>query len=389
MILGIDASNLRDGGGVTHLVEVLRVADPGTYGFSQVIVWGTGPILDDIDSRPWLVKSRQPLLEKRLPYRLFWQRFKLPRLARHAGCGLLFTPGGSYAGDFRPIVTMSRNMLPFEWRELRRYARSWIGARLLLLRWTQARTFRRADGLVFMTQYAKEGVMRIVKASATQTTIIPHGIDGRFVCPPREQRPLSHYSTDRPFRILYVSIVDLYKHQWHVAEAVTQLSADGLPVLLELVGPSYPPALSRLRRTLKRVDPAAASVRYLGRVPHGELPTRYAEADLCLFASSCENMPNILVEAMASGLPIACSNRGPMPEVLGDAGVYFDPESPNDIARALRKLIESPGLRTRLARASFEQASRYSWRRCAAETFSFLAKVGRSCRNKMGQPIPL
>ena len=149
----------------------------------------------------------------------------------------------------------------------------------------------------------------------------------------------------------------MYKHQWHVAEAVAQLWANGLPVLLELAGPAYPPALARLKTTLARVDPAAECVRYLGSVPHGELHTRYAGADLCVFASSCENMPNILLEGMASGLPIACSNRGPMPEVLGDAGVYFDPENPNDIARALRELIGSPILRTRLAHASSERAA--------------------------------
>jgi glycosyltransferase involved in cell wall biosynthesis len=378
VILGLDASNLRAGGGVTHLVELLRVADPLAHGFSQVVVWGARPTLDRVDSRPWLVKSRQPLLERGLPYRLYWQRTRLSKLARKAGCGLLFAPGGSHPGDFHPVVTMSRNMLPFEWRELRRFGWSWLGLRLLLLRRTQSRSFCRADGLIFLTRYAQEGVMRTIRAGAAQTTIIPHGVDGRFVCPPREQLPIGHYPADRPFRILYVSIVHVYKHQWHVAEAVAQLRASGLPVLLELAGPAYPPALARLKRILERVDPAAAFVRYLGKVPYGELHTRYAEADLCLFASSCENMPNILLEGMASGLPIACSNRGPMPEVLGDAGVYFDPENPNDIARALRELIESPALRTKLAQASFERAQRYSWRRCAHETLSFLAEVARS-----------
>jgi glycosyltransferase involved in cell wall biosynthesis len=387
VILGIDASNLRHGGGVTHLVELLRVANPRAHGFSQVTIWGALPTLDRVDSRPWLVKSRQPLLEKSLPYRLFWQRFRLSKLARQAGCGLLFAPGGSHADHFHPVVTMSRNMLPFEWHELRRYGWSWTSLRLLLLRRGQSRSFRRADGLVFMTKYAREGVMRIIEASAAQTTIIPHGVDGSFVCPPREQRPIGHYQPARPFRILYVSIVDLYKHQWHVAEAVAQLRADGLPVLLELVGPSYSPALARLKQTTERVDPAGRFVRYLGSVPHAELHARYAEADLCLFASSCENMPNILLEAMASGLPIACSSRGPMPEVLGDAGVYFDPETPDDIARALRELIDSPNLRTRMAQASSERVRRYSWRRCADETFTFLAEVAAAYCNRPGQPI--
>ena len=383
MILGLDASNLRSGGGVTHLVELLRAADPLAHGFSQVVVWGALSTLDRLDSRPWLVTSRQPLLEKGLAYRLFWQRFRLSKLARQAGCSLLFAPGGLHSGDFHPVVTMSRNMLPFEWRELRRYGWSWIGLRLVLLRLAQSRTFRRAEGVVFMTQYAKERVRRAMRSSAAQTAIIPHGVDGRFACPPREQMPIEHYSTDRPFRALYVSIVDVYKHQWHVAEAVAQLRAVGLPLLLELAGPSYPPALARLERTLARVDPAGASVRYLGNVPYRELHSRYAGADLCVFASSCENMPNILLEAMASGLPMVCSNRGPMPEILGDAGVYFDPENPDGIARALRELIESPALRTKLAQASFGRVQRYSWRRCADETFGFLARVARSYCSKM------
>jgi glycosyltransferase involved in cell wall biosynthesis len=124
-------------------------------------------------------------------------------------------------------------------------------------------------------------------------------------------------------------------------------------------------------------------VHYLGAVPYGDLHTIYSKADLCLFASSCENMPNILVEKMASGLPIACSNRGPMPEVLGDAGVYFDPESPHDIERALQELIDSPDLRVTKSKASFARAQAYSWARCAKETFECLGEVRNSHVTKL------
>lgn len=375
MIVGIDASNLRGGGGLTHLVELLRAANPAAHGFFQVIVWGGQPTLSRIEDRPWLVKCHEPMLERSPSYRIFWQHFRLSRLARMADCDVLFVPGGSYAGDFHPIVTMSRSLLPFEWRELRRYGWSLTSLRLMLLRWTQSRTFRRAEGLIFLTQYAHHAVMSIIKTTAGKTMIIPHGVDDRFSSSPREQLSISQFSVNRPFRILYVSIIDLYKHQWQVAQAVAQLRQSGLPVVLDLVGPAYPPALARLRKTLDRVDPAGEFVHYAGSLPNGELPERYGEAELCLFASSCENMPNILLEGMASGLPIACSNSGPMPEVLGDAGIYFNPENPDDIARALRELIDSPDVRARLAKAPLERAKAFSWQRCADETFGFLAEV--------------
>ena len=99
-------------------------------------------------------------------------------------------------------------------------------------------------------------------------------------------------------------------------------------------------------------------------------------------ASSCENQPIILLETMAAGLPIASSSRGPMPEVLGDAGLYFDPERPEDIASTLRQLICAPELRQILAERSYRRASSYSWKTCAAETFSFLAAFCQASRGR-------
>ena len=106
-----------------------------------------------------------------------------------------------------------------------------------------------------------------------------------------------------------------------------------------------------------------------------EIHQRYIEADVSVFASSCENMPNILIESMAAGLPIACSNRGPMPEMLGEAGVYFDPEDPASIADAVRQLAANPELRAEKAAAASAAALQFSWSRCARETFEFLRTV--------------
>jgi glycosyltransferase involved in cell wall biosynthesis len=364
---------------------LLRAAQPEAHGFSRTIVWGGTYTLSQIEERPWLVKAPQALLSRTLPYRVFWQRFRLTRLARAAGCHLLFAPGSYVPGDFHPVITMSRNLLPFEWRELRRYGWSWLTLKWLLLRSAHARSFARADGLIFLTRYAQEVVSKVVPLGTARTAIIPHGIGQRFAKAPRTQASIGHYSASRPFRILYVSIIDLYKHQWRAVEAVAQLRASGMPVVLELIGGAYPPALARLSEACTRLDPQGQFVHYRGVVPHRELHAHYAAADLCLFASSCENMPNILLEAMASGLPIACSNRGPMPEVLGDAGAYFDPESAADVARAVRALLLSSELRAKLAEASFSRVQAFSWRRCADETFGFLAAVAA----ERGRGVPL
>lgn len=376
MILGIDGSNLRRGGGITHLVSLLKNANPLAHGISRVIVWGGAATLGKVESREWLFKVHQRELDRGLASRIYWQRFVLSKVARSAGCSVLFVPGGSFAGTFNPVVTMSRNMLPFEATELLRYGLRPETVKLMLLRWIQSRSMRQAAGVIFLTEFARISVMRAVGPLKGRTSIIPHGVDRRFLMSPRVQAGVECYSEARPFRLIYVSIVDLYKHQWHVAMAAAKLREAGFPVELELVGPAYGPALVRLRRVLKVVDPGQKFIRYLGPVAYEKLPFCYERADLCVFASSCENMPNILLEAMASGLPVASSGRGPMPEILGEAGVYFDPENPDEIANALRKMICSVEERTRAALGSRERIMQFSWERCADETFAFLASIG-------------
>lgn len=380
MILGIDASNLGVGGGLTHLAALLQAAQPRVHGFDQVIVWGSASTLRRLEHRPWLLKVHEQILDKLLPFRLYWKHFMLDPLACKAKCNVLFIPGGSYGGSFRPFVTMSQNLLPFMWTEARRYGISWLLLKMILLHYAQSDTFMSANGLIFLTRYAQQIVMKTIGWKRNLTTIIPHGVDDRFYLAPRLQKYLGDYSVQNPFRILYVSCVDMYKHQWHVAEAVAQLRTEGFPVQLDLVGPAYSPALKRLSRVLYSRDSSETFLRYHGSVPYLELSRWYHQTDLFVFASSCENMPIILLEAMSAGVPIACSNRVSMPEILGDAGIYFDPEKPTEIEVAIRKLIEDPALRADKADLAYGRARTYTWERCARDTFDFIARVARECR---------
>ncbi len=384
LILGIDATNLREGGGVTHLIELLAAAEPQKSNIARVIVWAGIRTLDQLPNQSWLCKENAPALERGLISRTLWQLFRLPFLLRQRKCDLLFVPGGSLTGHFRPVVTMSRNLLPFDTREIERYGWSLFGLKLRLLRFSQSLAFRRGDGVIFLTEFSRRAIRNVVGKLRGRDVIIPHGLNRRFIQEPREQRDISHYNEVVPYTIIYVSSIDLYKHQWHLLKAVSDLREEGFPLTVDLVGPCTRRGLTRLDEALSCLDPKREWARYAGKVPYGKLHDLYAKADLGLFASSCENMPNILLETMASGLPVACSSRGPMPEVLSEAGVYFDPERPDDIASAIRTYLVSPELRAAKAEASFKRAQRYSWERCAEATFGFLAEIGTAYQYMQG-----
>src|SRR5436305_10418424 len=159
MRLGIDAYNLRSGGSLTHITELLNAAHPERHGIDRVFVWCVREILSRLPQRQWLEAVHEPMLDSTLPVRTFWQQTKLARLARAAACDLLFIPGSTYLGNFRPFVTMSHNMLPFDLTQVRLFGMSLRALKFLLLRLTQANTFRNAAGVIFLDASARSRVL--------------------------------------------------------------------------------------------------------------------------------------------------------------------------------------------------------------------------------------
>jgi glycosyltransferase involved in cell wall biosynthesis len=375
-IVGIDASNIRAGGGVTHLSQLLAHAGADVREAVQVVVWAGKSSLSKIESAPWILKESHPWLDRGLAWRLLWRQVKLPLELKRFGCSVLFAPGGALPWVLSlPTVTMSQNMLPFEPRERARFGLSWMRLKLALLWFSQSSAFRRASGVIFLTEYAQ----RVVSASAWgisgQTALIPHGIESRFFSQPKPQDPNLGRSPDAVFKLLYVSIIDMYKHHVAVARAIASLRKRGFYLTVEFIGGAYPPALNPLLRAIGELDPQGEFLFYRGAIEFDELHSKYQAADGFIFASSCENLPNILIEAMSAGLPIACSNCGPMPEVLRDAGFYFDPENVPSIESAVRTMVSSPALRFEKAEKAFLAASGYSWNRAASQTFAFIEAI--------------
>ena len=150
---------------------------------------------------------------------------------------------------------MSQNLLPFLWTELKRYKYSWYTLRLVLLRKAKLNSFRNSNGIIFLSNHAKRSVLKIAGSLTCRTTLIPHGVDSRFFLKPILHRKVEDCTEVNPLRIIYVSIIDVYKHQWQLVKAVAKLRQEtGWPLALDLIGPAYSPALKRLRNNLTRYD---------------------------------------------------------------------------------------------------------------------------------------
>ena len=181
MILGIDASNLRGGGGITHLVNLLKSAEPEKFNFKRVIVWGGRIPLELLPQFDWLELRELKQLNRQKIERLLWHNLKFDEIVKSSSCDVLYIPGGLYLGKFTPYVAWCQTLLPFNRRESIRYGISTRGIRIQLLKHGQAKTFKSSNGIIFLTKYAKELVTaNVPQIKKKPYIVIPHGVDPAF-----------------------------------------------------------------------------------------------------------------------------------------------------------------------------------------------------------------
>ncbi|MEQ8314064.1 MAG: glycosyltransferase [Gammaproteobacteria bacterium] len=352
-------------------MNLLNAMEPESLGISEVHLWSFPELLDQLPKSKWLVKHSPNQLEKSLLSQLLWEYRSFPEELVRARCDVLLNTDAGSVCPFKPAVTMSRDMLSFEPKEMQRYGITLNRLRLFVLKYVQSRSMSKSTGVIFLSEYAARVIQSRIGV-LDNYRIIPHGIREEFFIN-LSPKPILEKSSE--IKCIYVSNAMPYKHQWNVVEAIHALRKQGMNISLMLVGGGTGRAQERVRCAIQKADPEGAFVKQLGFLNHAKILEFISKSDIFVFASSCENLPNTLIEAMATGIPIASSSAGPMPEILKDGGVYFDPEKPSEIVTALETLILDSRLRIKIAKRAVELARQFSWRTCAIDTFSYLNEV--------------
>jgi alpha-1,3-rhamnosyl/mannosyltransferase len=117
---------------------------------------------------------------------------------------------------------------------------------------------------------------------------------------------------------------------------------------------------------------AVSNIRFLGYIPQTDYAPLLAAASLFVFPSKFEGFGIPVLEAMGSGVPVACSDLPVLREVAGDSAVFFNPDESRAIAGALQQLINQKDLRQDLVAKGLERAQKFSWEKCAQETWEYI-----------------
>lgn len=367
MVNGLSA--LR-GGGQTYLINLFRYFE----GYSNIRTFiivppQIAPLFQNFSAKTIVPK----LASKSLLNRVIWEAFRLPGLLKELDTDLLYCPGGTIPlkslGGCKLAVAF-RNMLPFDDVERKRYPIGYMRLRLKVLKLLQTYSFKKADLIIFLSEYAKNRIEKEVFLRKGLSVVIPHGVGELFRGINSSRKKIF------PFEyVLYVSYLDYYKNQLEVVTAWKYLKeCRGTKEKLILIGPASVKYFDKVKKLIRKYR-LIEDVMCLGSIDYENLPDYYHGAKLNIFASTCENCPNILLEAMASGRPVFCSNHMPMPEFGNNAVIYFEPYKPKELADLLCRYLDNTILLQNMGKMAFDRSLKFDSIINARKTWSELIKL--------------
>ena len=210
---------------------------------------------------------------------------------------------------------------------------------------------RRTDAVLTGSESAKRDIVRLLGIPEGRIAVAPDGVDGRYG--PGGEKPSARGG---PKTVLYVGRSDPYKNLPGLVEVFARLvRGGGMDARLRIVGSPdarYPEA-------------GADRVEWSGYLDDAGLVQAYQEADALALLSKYEGFGLPVLEAMACGTPVVCSNAASLPEVAGAAARIVAPDDVAGAAAALREILENPAEAARLRAAGLAQARRFSWRPAA------------------------
>jgi glycosyltransferase involved in cell wall biosynthesis len=285
----------------------------------------------------------------------------LPRLAQRAGVDVVHSLASTAPswGSFRRVVTIHDVIY-------RIHSEAHAGWRSLAMRALVPLAARRSDRVIVPSRATREDLIRLLRVPAEKIDLVPNGLGASPAArwDSEEELRRRYALGTRPF-VLTVSLKRPNKNLLRLLEAMALIPGERRPILI-LAGHATPYE-DELRARADELG-LGESTRFLGWVSSEELEGLYRSATCFVFPSLYEGFGLPVLEAMARGTPVACSNRGALIEVADDAALLFDPEQPDAIAAAIEKLLAEPMERERLSRAGREQAAGFTWAEAARRT---------------------
>jgi glycosyltransferase involved in cell wall biosynthesis len=237
---------------------------------------------------------------------------------------------------------------------------------------------RRLDRIIAVSNWVKQELVELVRVKESRIEVVPNGIDLEAFQPlPKNEESvvlIQPFSFRRPY-MLYVSRIEHpVKNHVRLIEAFRVFKdRTKYPHRLILAGGD-----SRGANKVKKAanaSPYRNDIFFTGHFPLRSLPKLYSGADIVVFPSLYEGFGLGVLEAMATGIPVACARAASLPETAEHAALYFDPLDIEDMADRLVTLATNREIYRECRRHGLERVQNFSWDRCAEHTLRIIQET--------------
>ena len=363
----INALHAKAGGGVSYLRNMLPLlaSDP-RLDLHLLIHGDQQPLFAPLPDRLVVHEAR---FRSTFLGRLIWEQVMLPFRARAIGAEITFSPA-NFGPLFAPgPVILLRNTVEVAETETRFKMRVYWK----VLAWMTRASLARCRRAIAVSGYARDV---LAGGRANQVTVIHHGVQKEFSPGPGRRDPARF--------LLAVGTIYQQKNFHTLLRAFAKARETAPDLTLTIVGAPAPggeATLDALRRLADALGVAEATT-FAGHKSPAELVDLYRRCTAFVFPSTAETFGQPLVEAMACGAPVVCSNTSAMPEVVGEAARQFDPFDADAMAAEITAVVTDPALAQVLSEKSLARARNFSWEETARRTADILvAASGRTVRS--------
>lgn len=308
--------------------------------------------------------------------RIHWERRNLANYVGDADVHFVPYQIGQI-GLVERTVLMLRNMEPFFHRKYKYQIGSY--ARNAALNVFSRKALRRADRVIAVSDFARDFAVNEVGLSEAKVRRIYHGRDLSFAPDSHaDDHNLLHAVGVRGDYLFTSGSLLPYRRLEDGIEAFARI-ADRFPRLnLVFAGKGNHRGYERQILNSIKMSEISHRILFLGYVDTLTMSVLYRNARVFIATTEIEACPNTIIEALSSGCAVIASNSKPLPEFVGDAGLYYEARNIDDLVRALIEILDDSKAEKRLRVGAEKAAAKFSWERCARKTFDAITRWDRA-----------
>jgi glycosyltransferase involved in cell wall biosynthesis len=358
MLIGIEAerANNPKKTGVEHYAKqlILNLAHVDKTN-SYILYLRTQP-------EEWLKKLPFNFKIKVIPFPLFWTQLRISWEMVFHPVDVLFIPASAL-----PVIHPKNSVVTIHDLAWKFYPETFTRFGRIFLEYSTRFAIKKAKSIIAVSESTKRDLIKFYKTNGDKVTIVYHGYGDK------EQitQNIKHMPLPEKY-ILFLSTLQPRKNLEGLIDAFSALKKENPELSHKLVAVGKPGW--KFESIVKKINQNKELVIYLNHVTDSDRFAIMSKADCLVLPSFYEGFGMQILEAFEQRVPVATSNISSMPEVAGDAAIYFDPNNINEIKEAINKVLQDKSLSESLKLKGTQRLKEFSWKKCAEETLKVLTK---------------